>query len=903
MPNEAQSGSPGGWGGESGNSDGSSTPPPSNVGEGMGPGYHPGESGVPGGWGATQESGTGGTTSSTTPSEGTYTDAQGRPITREQAILSGRTDAPGVSQFERIQGLSPGLGPTPPPQSGPSPELQPRTEILIGPKPGEYGYHATPINPAGLGYDPYWAIHRQDEPRSDIGGKIFAGGSPIGKFLEAIQSPSLAYEYLKFDINTIMGESPSDIGILQARETFLETVNARRESYGLPGAAAIGVTEIMPVQAYAGGALFKGGTLALRVGLRGTSSAIGSNIVARGLLASEKAVEPLAIVGGAGIAGKELATTYQTEGGAGAAAQATIMAGSLPFAMAGWKKTGNLYSKILVHRRTEVTAPVSPEVLRGEHSFPTTEPGTTPNELISGFKTDKGLRGYHATGESLGKEVTVANSPKRPSDVGGLYVSPYEYGTSPHFLRVNTEYSGGIKEFLKGFLQSEPLNPTVMNIQLKDVGRLPKDIRYLPKDPTGRYSVAREFMGESAEPGKAYLTPKLENTLSSGGAAEAEAVISPGTSITRIEAAKFFKYKGRSIPIDEFAASGEGVAATSKATISETGNYGYRRTTIPPISSNIVSSFNMPTLPVARAEATQEDYIAAYNAAREAARQQTYGNDITAVHQPKSPGRVDTLRGKKHAEDLANTIIKDLKSGGMNVEYNKRTATIEKVSDSFNQAAEPVLDIVYFNKAKDQRSTAFDKGFASEDLTGMNAFSVDLRKTQQPGDLSILAKYYGNNPADVPILFPDVEFGGRSENFNKQMRYRKTRKVREDIRESSYRPNSGTYTPPRRTDRITYRPEVPAPYRPDYGRPGRPYDGTFRTPPYKPPTIDIKIPGIPGYPKKKSNDTDENTAEIKINNKYFRTARKSPIAAASIDLSGIRKAMGIATPKRRRGRK
>lgn len=385
MANVAQSGSPGGWGGVSGSKGSGSTPSPptSNLGEGLGPGYHAGESGVPGGWGAKESSRTSGSESSqpvvTTPSGGTYTDAQGRPITREQAILSGRTDAPGVSQFERIQGLSPGSGPTPPPKSVPPPELQPGgqspqsespPELQPGQRQDINGFFPfaniyNPLNPVPQTQDQYWAIHKEDAPRSDIPGKIFHGGSPAGKFIEAIQDPSLAYEYLKFDFNTIMGKSPSDTGIQQARENFLETVQTRKENYGLPGAAAIGVAESLPVQAYAGGAIFKGGTLAARVGLREASGAVGSNTVARALLFGEKAVEPLAIVGGLGIAGKELVTTYQTEGAAGAAAQATIMAGSLPFAIAGWKGTGDLYSKLLVRGRTEVPAPVSADVLRG----------------------------------------------------------------------------------------------------------------------------------------------------------------------------------------------------------------------------------------------------------------------------------------------------------------------------------------------------------------------------------------------------------------------------------------------------------------------------------------------------------------------------------------------------------
>ena len=40
-----------------------------------------------------------------------------------------------------------------------------------------------------------------------------------------------------------------------------------------------------------------------------------------------------------------------------------------------------------------------------------------------------------------------------------------------------------------------------MDIQLKEVGRLPKEIR-------GNVKTAQDFIGGSAEPGKAYLTPK-----------------------------------------------------------------------------------------------------------------------------------------------------------------------------------------------------------------------------------------------------------------------------------------------------------------------------------------------------------------------------------------------------------
>ncbi len=851
--------------------------------------------------------------------------AQGRPMTREQAILSGRTDAPGASQFERIQSLIPGSGPTPPPQSGSAPQLQPGSPA---PQPGQSqdinvlfpsANRYNPMNQGPQTQDPYWAIHKEDAPRSDLGGKIFHGGSPVGKFIEAIQDPSLAYEYAKFDINTIMGKSPSGMGIQQARETFLETVNKRQENYGLPGAAAIGVAGSLPVQAYAGGALFKGGTLAARIGLKEASGAVGSNIVSRGLLAGEKAVEPLAIVGGVGIAGKELVTTYQKEGGAGAAAQAAIMAGSLPFAMAGWKGTGNLYSKVQTVGRTERPAPITPEVLSGKQQLPMTGPGATPKDVVKSFNAPEGTtRAYHATGEAFGEKFTVQPKAHTPKvDVVGLDVSPHQYGTSSYFLRLKPEYGGGIDATLRGLAESEPIKPQVADLEIIGARRLPGNVRGYQEgfDPVQQrptlVSKANEFVTTEAEKGIAWITPKLEADIVGKGSAEVEGAITPGTTFKKVDSRYYFKYQGRNIPIDKYKVSNEpGTAVIPKNQPQGTENYGYQRTTIPPVSSNIVGSLNIPTLSgTARAEPSQDDYITAYNAAREAARQQTYGNDITAIHEPQSPAKVDTLRGKKQAEDLADTIMKDLKGGGMNVRYNKRTATIEKVPESFdiNQGAEPILDIQYFNKAKVQQSTAFDKGFQSEDLTGMNILSLDTRRTQQPGDISILAKYYGNNPADVPILFPDAEFGGRSENFNKEMRYRKIKRARENIRESQYRPNSGPYTPLRRTDRTSRSPDVMAPYRPDYkpsGTPYTPYGGTSRTPTYKPPgTPTYTLPGTTRIPKKKTTDDDTNTAEIKINNKYFKTVRKSPIASASIDLSGVRKSMGLITPKKRWGRK
>lgn len=61
------------------------------------------QSGSPGGWGQTRQEKAGGSSKKTTPvytpasSDGTYTDPQGRPISREQAMQSGSIDAPGTT--------------------------------------------------------------------------------------------------------------------------------------------------------------------------------------------------------------------------------------------------------------------------------------------------------------------------------------------------------------------------------------------------------------------------------------------------------------------------------------------------------------------------------------------------------------------------------------------------------------------------------------------------------------------------------------------------------------------------------------------------------------------------------------------------------------------------------------
>jgi hypothetical protein len=840
------------------------------------------ESGVSGGWGATpSRSSSGSAPSTTSPSGGTYTDAQGKPISAEQAAASGRVDQPGVSQFQRIQGLSGSSatsGPTPQ-QIQPS-QIQPGQAIGAAPQLGQPGFIG-PVKPtsfefypAGLGSiaeqtakaqsQQYPAIAKEDRPREGVA-KIFHGGSSLGKFTEAIQDPSLALEYLQYDYGKLMGQKPTDKGILQARESFLNTVQSRQESYGTAGAAAIGVVESIPAQAALGGAVFKGGTLLARTGLRAATGATGSELLAKGLLFGEKSIEPLAMAGAGVAAALETKGAYEKGGIPAAAAQLTIMGGSLPFAAAGWKSTGDIYSKLQTAGRTEISAPISSEVLSGSKQFPTTAAGAKPGEVLSAFQTETGLRGYHATAESQGKEIIIANAPARPSDIGGLYVSPHGYGASPYFLRVSTGYGGGIKEAITGLGKSEPLKPTVMDIKLSSVGRLPSQIR-------GNVPAVREFLGtEAAQPGKAYLTPKLETTIKGGGAAEAEAVITPGTKLSQVEGTNYFKYQGRNIPINEYMA-GEGIGQLKTTSpvkpMAETGGYGYQRTYVPAPAVNI-GTFNLGG-GIARAE---PDYTTPYNVAKNLA---TINTDITSVTKPHSPAKVETVRNKKGAEELADTIVNDLRVQGIETQYNRRTGFIETAPPRTGLPNDitPLLSIDFFNKQKELSTTEikFNKDFGSENLMGSPKNAQSWNYYGSRGQSSSLSggdagTYTPQNPYyDVPGTFPGSEgydqIGRRPVRATERRATVTRRQGLYDLRIGEPRdipreqPRGASYTLPREISRTQ---SIGGAYA--FGN--------------------IKL----SKPKKSEEQKKPIKAKITAKGKYFRTERSSPIMEASTGMT------------------
>lgn len=533
--------------------------------------------------------------------------------------------------------------------------------MQLAPKPGEPGYHGTAERPLGI-YQPI-------QPKTGV--PLFdASGKPNirleGTATEPVFKTDAKYGLMiNKDALQLYAQKPqyeSSLGIIQAREAgyakggflpFTKEMTVAAETFtrsellapkinemyanlfGTPTEAKAaaqkytiaraqyysglsdkpidvfaGVATSLPVQAYATGGLFKAGTIATRLSLGGLATgaeSAGVPLAPTALRFGAKAVEPATVVGGLGYAGYDIMSAPASE----RPGKVGVMLAGLPAGVAGWKDASKAYSKFLTIGMTEVPAPIAPEVQAGVKTFPEIKPGTTPGQLLKSFETPKGeLAAYHATESYKGKELTVqypttesgAFAPGHKGDVPGLYVSPEQYGTSPFFLRV-----GKYGEFKpSGFLQSEPLSPTVMHIELKGVGRLPKAGRTAEAPAT-------EFLmpGGKAKPGEAYLTTAIERTMKGiGGKREAEAVVSPGTVLRETSARKYFQYEGMNIPIREYASiEGKGISTTTKAPKIDFGSeyLGYKRSVVPTYSYPISGLESLIPIGTAAAKPKKEE--------------------------------------------------------------------------------------------------------------------------------------------------------------------------------------------------------------------------------------------------------------------------------------------------------
>lgn len=250
---------------------------------------------------------------------------------------------------------------------------------------------------------------------------------------------------------------------------------------------------------------------------------------------------------------------------------------------------------------------VGRDLLAGKETFPLTEAGTPMNKVIKGFKNPETgeWTGYHASPNPIYPEVRA--SVARSTDQAGLYISPYEKGASIYFTRAGSnEMAKGTVESLvtevigitnavnnvskRDVLASAKIMadkvtgkkvsampksvvdlattakntpkaivdsilgtggsiPTVQKIIVNSVERMPEKIRFDLK-------ATQEAMSTTAKEGTAYITYKFERNLNfRKGRAEAEATITPGTKLEKINTkGRYFKYNGRVIEIKEYKA-------------------------------------------------------------------------------------------------------------------------------------------------------------------------------------------------------------------------------------------------------------------------------------------------------------------------------------------------------------
>jgi len=372
--------------------------------------------------------------------------------------------------------------------------------------------------------------------------------------------------------------------------TFREALNSEKrgiiEKPITKGAEAIAM--------YYGGKLFGAGlssvTAGVRLGTLGIASKISNPLLKSALTTLETVVEP----GTAGVmlyqGGKEVRTMSKAKNYSGL----IDLGENLLVGGAGFKRGQPLgmlpYDAARVAGRKEIALTQvvkDSETLAGRLQFPHTKKGETPTSFMKTFETDTGtIKGFHASQGTLGNIATVRGEIARPTDNPGLYMSGFKTGTSPWFLRLGNKSDVpwlldsviGIRATLskagsnpkataiqlvsaitrqpvktvKGLVtkvlgESQPLKPTIHSIEFKGVSRMPKDVR-------GKTKLSQEFMqSEKAKKEVAYLTSRLERDIA-GGRAEAEAVLTPGTTIVKVpgESTTFVRFKGRLLPIDEY---------------------------------------------------------------------------------------------------------------------------------------------------------------------------------------------------------------------------------------------------------------------------------------------------------------------------------------------------------------
>lgn len=190
----------------------------------------------------------------------------------------------------------------------------------------------------------------------------------------------------------------------------------------------------------------------------------------------------------------------------------------------------------------------------------------------------------HATSGMFKKSTVTQEAPRAYAEDTGLYVTPKGQG-SPYFLRTQsgTEYRFSLNPFADAIK-----NPTVVNVAVKDVKRLPRGVL-----ETQGFEQSNAFIRSQAGSGNAFITKRSEigyDRLAGGGrisqanqgllsTTELEAVIPPNTKLQAYvpEGTFFQRFKGYKqytvvddyvVPLKEYRIVGEG-SGFGKVTTSE----------------------------------------------------------------------------------------------------------------------------------------------------------------------------------------------------------------------------------------------------------------------------------------------------------------------------------------------
>lgn len=359
------------------------------------------------------------------------------------------------------------------------------------------------------------------------------------------------------------------------------------------------------------GAAIKGGTIVLRTGAEAGASvlgtgaeAVGGNIAgkalslgAKGLSYGSRIVEPATNVILTGQVIEDVASSKSYEEGWGKVAGLAVGGIGFKYGAEGAVKAYDV-ARTRGMSEIPISEIVDAKVLSGNTQLPMIEKGTSANEVVTMFKNSKGgSSGYHATPAEFKANSKAFDDVTRKTDMPGLYISPEQSGPSVHFTRVSgsggnpyLSLAEGIKETASGVIHlnpgetkagiskavtsvvggSTPTKPAIIHVELsKGVERLPEDIRYnVPKDKTVNGEIvfenspSRQYYRDSTNTGKTFLTPVLERSLKSGGSAEAEAVITPNTPLTRIGTEGYITFNGRRIPVISYTTKEAGIKGT-----------------------------------------------------------------------------------------------------------------------------------------------------------------------------------------------------------------------------------------------------------------------------------------------------------------------------------------------------